>query len=569
MLHRTMIGLTCWGAVSTTFAGDRPWFDDVTRDSGVDFVYVNGATGVFLFPEIMGGGAAVLDFDGDGRMDLYLVQGGSLDPQAELADPSRRDRLYRNITGDDGSTVIRFEDVTTASGIDARGYGQGVAVGDIDGDGDPDLLLLNVGPNQLWRNDGNGRFTDISAEAGIAGDAWSVSASIADLDGDGLPEMLVVNYVDWTRETHRDCRAAGSARLDYCSPSAYPPRADRLWHNQGQGRFVDISDRTGLAAAARPGLGALVADFDGNGRPDLYIANDGTPNQYWLNQGGLKFIEDAFLAGNAVNAAGAAEAGMGLDAGDVDRNGALDLFITHLVRETNTLYLNDGRGWFSDATAASGLGPPSLARTGFGTGMVDFDLDGWLDLYVANGAVTVNAEQLAAGSDWPYLQTDQLFVNRGQGRFEDATERAGPALAQPHTGRGVAFGDFDNDGRIDLVVANNRGPVRVLRNRAGVNRHWLGIAPDAAHPSARPPLSVWLLDRDGGRAWLHRSRTDGSYASASDPRLVFGLGGDDDARSVEAHWADGRIERFGPLAPNRYHSLTPGQGVAVTEEPEA
>lgn len=554
---------------AAALAADGPWFDDVTAPSGVDFVYENGATGAFLFPEIMGGGVAVLDFDGDGRMDLYLVQGGSLDPQVQRSDRSSRDRLYRNISGDDGGAGIRFEDVTETSGIDARGYGQGVAVGDIDGDGDPDLLLLNVGPNQLWRNDGNGRFTDITAEAGVAGNAWSVSASIADLDGDALPEILVVNYVEWSRDTHRDCRAAGSARLDYCSPSAYPARADQLWHNQGGARFVDISGRTGLAAAARPGLGAVVADFDGNGQLDLYIANDGTPNQYWLNQGQLKFIDDAFLAGNAVNAGGAAEAGMGVDAGDVDRNGALDLFITHLVRETNTLYLNDGQGWFSDATAASGLGPPSLARTAFGTGMVDFDLDGWLDLYVANGAVTVDAAQVAAGSDWPYLQTDQLFVNRGQGRFDDATAEAGPALDRAHTGRGVAFGDFDNDGRVDLVVANNRGPVRVLRNRAGPARHWLGIAPDAAHPAARPPLSVWLLRADGTRAWLHRSRIDGSYASASDPRLVFGLGEDERAHGIEVYWADGRIERFGPLASDRYHSLTPGRGVAVSKEPES
>lgn len=546
-------------AASLAQAGDAGLrLVDITAESGLDFRYENGATGRFLFPEIMGGGAAVLDYDLDGRMDIYLVQGGR--PDADPESNPVRDRLFRNITGDDGTRRIRFVDVTEASGIDARGYGQGVAVGDIDADGDPDLLVLNVGPNQLWRNDGNGRFTDITRTAGVAGKEWSVSGSIADLDGDGLPELLVINYVDWSPGRHRDCHAAGSSRLDYCSPSAYAPVADRLYHNLGGGRFRDVSTTAGLASAARPGLGAVIADFDSDGWLDLYVANDGTPNQYWLGRGGLRFEDDAFLAGNAVNAAGASEAGMGVDAGDVDRNGALDLFVTHLVRETNTLYLNDGQGWFRDATAEAGLGPPSLSRTGFGTGMVDLNLDGWLDLYVANGAVTIEAAQASAGAEWPFLQSDQLFLNTGGARFIDASAQAGPDLGVPHTGRGVAFGDFDDDGRVDLVIADNHGPVRLLHNRSSPARHWLGVAPDSRDPAAQPPLTVWLLDADGRRLWRHRSRRDGSYASANDSRVVFGLDDSDRPQAVEVHWADGRIERFSGLAVDRYHRLAPGNG---------
>ncbi len=545
------------------------WFVDGSREAGLAFDYVNGAEGRFWFPEIMGGGAALFDYDGDGRLDLYLVQGGRFDPDARPSDRTRGDRLYRNVTEPGGP--IRLVDVTGEAGIDARGYGQGVAAADYDGDGDTDVYVLNVGPNQLWRNNGDGTFSDVTESAGVGDPSWSVSASFADVTGDGRLDLMVVNYVAWSFEDHRDCRAAGSSRLDYCSPSAYPPAPDALYVNEGDGRFRDASGAVGLSAAPQPGLGVVAEDFDGNGRVDLYVANDGTPNQYWLNPDEGRWVDEAFLAGNAVNASGAAEAGMGVDAGDVDEDGDVDLFVTHLVRETNTLYRNDGQGWFTDATAGSGLGPPSLPRTGFGTAFVDFDRDGRLDLFVANGGVVSdvvtdngtddNADGQSAESDgpWPYHQADQLFAG-GADRFRDVTAEAGAALQVERTGRGAAFGDLDNDGRVDVVVANNRGAAQLLRNVTAADPHWIGVdLRDADGGRDALPASVRVVSSQGPR-FAARARSDGSYASANDPRAVLALGEHGGPVDLEVRWPDGQRERFAGLEVDAYHELVRGQG---------
>lgn len=535
------------------------WFEDFTERAGISFRYVNGADGRLWFPEIMGGGVAVLDYDGDGWLDLYFVQGGAIGPGIGPADRTLGDRLYRNVTAREGR--LAFEDVTRAAAIDARGYGQGVAVGDVDGDGDPDVYVLNFGPNQLWRNDGDGTFTDVTGAAAVGDPRWSIGATFADLAGDGDLDLYVVNYVDYALDRHRDCHAAGSGRLDYCSPSAYGPIRDTLYANDGSGAFRDVTADAGIADAPQPGLGVVSADFDGDGRLDLYVANDGKPNQFWLNQGDLTFRDEALLAGNAVNFGGSPEAGMGVATADFDRDGSLDLFVTHLVQETNTLYANDGQGWFRDVTAQVGLGQPSLARTGFGTGFADFDLDGWLDLFVANGHVTVAAELVARGDPWPYHQPDQLFANRA-GRFVEVTDEAGAALAVSRSGRGVAFGDLDNDGAVDVVVANNDGAAQLLRNRVGVGRRWLGVDPRDGRGRPTTYASVWLLDAQGRPAWFQVARTDGSYGAARDHRLVFALGDGTAPGSLEVHWPDGRRERFEGLASGRYHVLRRGQGRA-------
>ncbi len=543
---------------------------DVSEQSGLVFEYRNGMTGEFWFPEIMGAGAAVVDYDRDGRLDIYLVQGGSLmpaagDAQAEAGNAG--DRLFRNVSVADasGQLQLRFEDVTEKAGIVARGYGMGVAAGDLTGNGFPDLYVLNYGPNQLWQNNGDGTFTNITERAGVGGTQWSVSASIADLNDDGRAELMVINYVDFTLDNHRVCRSALTSQQDYCSPSAYAGVPDQLFKNLGDGRFEDVSESSGIAAQARHGLGVVASDLNNDGRVDLYVANDGVPNALWLNQGDLKFEDDAFLAGVAVNAGGKSEAGMGVDSADFDESGAEDLFITHMRMETNTLYRNDGSGWFTDTTSRLALGTPSLGYTGFGTAWLDADNDGWLDLVVANGAVVVEETLVSAGDPFPYHQGNQLFLNQAGERFSDASEAAGPALSLSEVSRGLAVGDLDNDGRDDLVFGNINAPARILRNVGAAAAHWLGLELVDASGHVQTQAVVWLLNDDGERERRRRSRTDGSYASALDHRVRFGLADRDDPRAVIVTWPDGLQERFNELAVDQYHRLQRGSGDAVAE----
>lgn len=469
--------------------------------------------------------------------------------------------MFRNL-GSEGQ--LRFEDVTAKSGIDARGYGMGVAVADIDNDGDDDLYLLNFGSNQLWRNNGDGSFTDITTKAGVGDPRWSVSASFADIDGDGRLDLYVANYVDFSFANHKDCKSMGGGEVDYCSPSAYPPVADRLYRNLGDGRFEDISERSGIAAAKGPGLGVVAADFNRDGKIDFYVANDGKPNFLWLNQGEGRFVDDAVLAGAAVNADGAAEAGMGVAVADFDRSGELDLFITHMRNESNTLYAGVGEGWFEDRSARSGLAASSMAYTGFGTGRFDLDLDGWLDLFVANGAVVREPEPPKAELAYPYAQTDQLYLHNGKsGReaaYVDVSARGGPALRARGITRGAAFADLDNDGDSEIVLSNINGPARILSSVVPQGRHWIGL--ELYDSSGKLRVSPLALRRITGAdtGVIGQARRDGSYASANDPRAVFGLGSNEQAQTIEVQWPDGAIERYENLAVDRYHRLQQGQG---------
>jgi enediyne biosynthesis protein E4 len=539
---------------------------DVSAASRLKFRYDNGMSGKMYFPEIMGAGVGVLDYDNDGKLDIYLVQGGALGPDIGPAHRKSRDRLFRNLSAEG---TVRFEDVTAKSGIDARGYGMGVAVADIDSDGDEDLYLLNFGPNQLWRNNGDGSFTDITAKAGVGDPRWSVSASFADIDGDGKLDLYVANYVDFSFATHKDCKSMGGGEVDYCSPSAYPPVADRLYRNLGDGRFEDISERSGIAAAKGPGLGVVAADFNRDGRIDWYVANDGTPNFLWLNQSDGSFVDDAVLAGAAVNADGAAEAGMGVAVADFDRSGEVDLFITHMRNESNTLYAGVGEGWFEDRSARSGLAASSMAYTGFGTGWFDLDLDGWLDLHVANGAVVRELEPPKAELAYPYAQTDQLYLHNGKpGReaaYVEASARGGAAMQVRGITRGAAFADLDNDGRTDIILSSINGPARILSSVAPESHHWIGLdLYDSSGKVRVSPLELRrIISADAGI--IGQARRDGSYASANDPRAVFGLGSSEQAQIIEVQWPNGKIERYKDLAVDRYHRLQQGQGEAFNE----
>ncbi|MCY3813102.1 MAG: CRTAC1 family protein [Gammaproteobacteria bacterium] len=530
-----------FGALAWAFdASGGVRFVDATDESGLDFTHLSGMTGELWTLEIIGAGVGILDYDGDGRMDLWLVQGGPLVGRATAELPS--DRLFRNV-GEPGE--LAFEDVTERAGIAATGYGMGIATADVDSDGDTDVFLANYGANELWLNLGDGGFRDATADSGIVGERWSISASIADVDGDGLLDLYVANYLDFAIDTAKPCRLAG--QRSYCPPSRFPGVGDRLYRNLGGGRFQDVTVPAGIDAARAAGMGVIADDFDDDGHVDFYVANDGSANVLWINDGTGRFTDTALRAGAAVNGAGSAEASMGVTAADFDADGDSDLFVTHDTGETNTLYVNHGRGTFEDRTDIAGLAAGSLAFTGFGTGWVDVDNDGDLDLFAANGTVRFVPRQLAASAGPPLRQRNQLWLNDGT-RYRRA--EGGPAFALEHASRGTAFGDLDNDGDIDMVVANNHTRARLYRNDTP-RASWLGVIVDAG---TSPPIGarVWI-DRPG--IGPGRVRTDGSYASAHDPRVVFGLGLANEPRSVTVRWPDGVERQFGPLPVNRYHIL--------------
>ena len=528
-------------------------FVDVAAESGLEFTHINGMVGEVWLLEIMGGGVGVFDFDADGRLDIWLVQGG---PLASRTPPLPCDRLFRNVGR---GKEMRFADATAEAEICSNGYGMGIATGDIDNDGDLDAFIANYGANRLFENLGNGRFRDITAKAGIAGDDWSVSASLADFDNDGWADLYVANYVQFSLAKHKPCSDA-LAKPGYCSPQVYEPSSDRLYRNLGGGEFLDVSAASGIGAAAGAALGVVAEDFDGDGKVDFYVANDMTDNLLWLNQGDGRFKDEALLAGVAVNGDGMVEASMGVAARDFDGDCDVDLFMTHLAAQTNTLYVNDGRGWFTDRSNPTGVAAASVPYTGFGTGWFDADNDGDLDLFSANGAVTAISGQPPGPLGLPLRQPNQLWLHRGRG------ERDGPGeasvqvrydevaladFAVAEVSRGAAFGDLDNDGDTDIVVANNRGPARLYRNDSSAS-HWLGI--ELGDDSGRPTLGSTV--RIGPTACRgERYATDGSYASAHDPRLLFGLGSSALPQTVTVHWPDAAIETFGPLQPNRYHVL--------------
>lgn len=528
-------------------------FEDRAASSGLGFVHWNGAAGRYFLPEIMGAGAALVDVDADGDLDVFLVQGEDLEPGGSGSAAARPgDRLFRNELSETGA--LRFTDVSAEAGFASGGYGMGVAAGDMDADGRVDLYVTNVGPNRMWRNLGGGRFEDVTDSGGGGDAAWSVPAVFLDVDVDGDLDLFVGNYVEFNRGAHTACASAGGG-LDYCSPRSFAAVPDRYFRNEGGGRFEEASSAVGLSGDSGYALGAIAVDADADGLLDLYVANDWSPNQLWMNRGG-RFENRARIAGAAVNAAGVAEAGMGVDAADFDGDGDEDVIVSHLTGETNTLYRNDGGGMFTDASLVSRLGAASLPWTGFGAGWIDFDNDGLLDFLVVNGAVRGREGAGEVG----FGQPNQLFRNLGDGRFEEVSAAAGPAFAEPFTSRGAAFGDVDNDGDLDVLVTNNAGPAQLLVNLVGQDRAWIGLRAVEPDPDRDALGSLVEVRLGGGRSLIRRVRTARSYASSSDPRVLFGLGDAEGIEEVRVRWLGGLEESFGPLAVRRYHTLRRGEG---------
>jgi hypothetical protein len=546
-------------------------FRDATEAAGLDFRHFNGMVGELYFSEMMGSGVALVDYDRDGDLDLYLVQGAMLGPdqplEAALAPPHGEpvDRLYRNdqAPGPNGAPRLTLVDVTGAAGLREGGYGMGVAVGDVDNDGWPDLYVTNLGPNALLRNRGDGTFEDVTTAAGVGDDGWGVPATFLDVDGDGWLDLFVGNYVDYGLALDKKC-VSGTGARDYCGPLAYEPSPDVLYRNRGDGSFEVVSGRAGVDQQPAGALGAVAFDADGDGWLDLYVANDQVPNKLWLNQKDGSFADEALLAGAGVNEAGLPEASMGLVAADLDGDGDEDLFMTHLTRETNTLYRNDGTGLFEDVTRTSGLDLPSWKATGFGVGLADFDRDGHLDVFVANGAVKRIEELTDRGDPYPLAQANQVYRGLGDGRWAEVTETAGPALGVQEVSRGVSRGDVDLDGDEDLVVSNNNGPARLLLDDSSPQGDWLA-ALTLVSPAGRVAMgtSLWL-ERGDGRGSLRRVGTDGSYASALSPEVLFGLGPAPPALVLRADWLGGGSTVWREVPAGRRLVLVRGGGEGET-----
>lgn len=539
-----------------------PAFRRAGAELGFSFTHVNGMSGERYFCEMVGPGGALFDADGDGDLDLFITQGSSLGgvSLAETtfpppAEAPAGDRLFLNLLSETGE--LRFEDRSRAAGFATEDYGMGCTVGDVDGDGDLDLFVTNFGPDRLYLNRGDGTFEDGTGASGLGDARWTTSAAFIDVEGDGDLDLYVCSYVDYTLENHKPCYSETSA-IDYCGPSSYRPLPDRLYLNRGDGTFEDGSEASRIGSEVGAGLGLATADFDGDGLVDIYVANDGTPNHLWRNRGDGTFENTGLLAGCAYNRDGRAEASMGVEVADFDADGDPDIFLTHLTDETNTLYSNDGRGTFEDLSARSGLGVPSRAYTGFGTATLDFDQDGDLDLFIANGAVKTVEELAARGDPYPLHQPDQLFRNDGGGAFEEVSAEEAPFLLPPAVGRGLIAGDVDGDGACDLVVLNNSQPARLLLGRPPAPDSWVGF--DVRGTAGGAPLlgAKVRLSFSSGGTLERRVRVAASYLCANDPRLLFGLANAGPGPITgELILSDGRRIPLGTIERGRYHAILP------------
>lgn len=537
-------------------------FRDVAVETGLKFQHFTGATGELFMPEIMGSGCALFDYDNDGDLDVFLIQGTLLDDKKNMSAASSPlpknwqpgNRLFRNELIPSGK--LRFTDVTKAAGVGSVGIGMGAATGDIDNDGFVDLYVTNLGSNILYHNNGNGTFTDVTKTAGVDDPRWSSSAAFFDYDRDGDLDLFVTNYVDFTPRNNKKCFAP-TGEPDYCTPRAYNPLRSHLFRNDGKGVFTDATQASGIGSLAGPGLGVTCADFNGDGWPDIYVANDGAANFLWLNKTDGTFEEVGLISGAAYGMDGIARAGMGATVGDFDNDGDEDIFVTNLMREGSTLYRNDGQGNFSDATLQFGLSQPTFLSTGFGVGWFDYDNDGRLDLFSANGGVTMIPTQ--KNSPYPFQQRNQIFHNEGAS-FREVTANAGAAMQLLGVSRGVAFGDVDNDGEVDLLVSNNNGVTRLLLNESSPKNNWLSVKLEGVKDNRYGIGALITVLRKGQPPLMRRVHTDGSYLSASDSRVHVGLGTSTEIQSISVQWPSGVKERWDKILINKQITLRQGSG---------
>ena len=547
--------VACWNSAPPADKGTpepegTPWFEDVTAKVGLDFVHDAAPTATYFTPLSMGSGSAFFDFDGDGLMDIYLLH---------LGGPNgKKNQLFKQMPDH------TFKDVSAGSGLDVAGYSHGVAIGDVNNDGLPDVLLTQYGGIKLFINKGNGKFEDVTQQSGLSNPLWAMSAAFIDYDRDGKLDLVVINYLD--HDPAKECVSPKNTR-DFCGPNYFPGVCSKLFHNLGPHkdsavRFEDVSLASGIGKLSGPGLGVVCADFDGDGWPDIFVSNDGQANRLWINQKDGTFKDEAASRGVAYSVMGNAYAGMGIAIGDTTGKGLLDLFVTHLDTQSHTLWRQGPRGLFKDDTAASKLTVGTARYTGWGTLMADFDNDGALDVAVANGRVYrgATAKNTGLGFWEDYVEYNQLYANDGNGVFRDISA-ANPALCRVwNVARGLACADFDNDGGLDLLVVSNGGPARLFRNVAPKRGHWLTVR--AVDPALhRDAYGAEVRVRANGRQWLRLVDPAQSYLSSCTPFAHFGLGNVDRVDAIEVTWPDGLREVFAGGTVDCKRELRRGEGI--------
>jgi hypothetical protein len=551
LLSAFALALMAFDPATVRSAATIPQFADVTTAAGIRFRHTSGAFGKKYLPETMGSGCAFLDVDGDGWQDILFVQ--------SMQWPGRTNTkvfpaLYRN------NRNGTFTDVTRASGLAVEMYGLGVAAADFDNDGDADVYITALGPSRLFRNDGRGRFEDVTARAGVGDQAFSTSALWFDYDRDGRLDLFVGRYVEWSIDKDLFCSLNGRTK-SYCTPESYKGQSPVLYRNKGDGTFENVTRKAGLYDPTSKLLGVALIDYDGDGVLDLFAANDTQPNRLYRNKGDGTFADVGLMAGVAFNEAGVARAGMGVDAADYDGSGRQSLIIGNFSNEMMALYSNEGNGLFIDEAPASTIGRASLLRLTFACFFFDFDLDGMLDIFAANGHV---ADDIATVQPTiTYAQPAHLFRNLGKKRFEDVSLRAGAALARPAVSRGAAYGDYDHDGDLDLLVTANNGPARLLRNDGGAARK-LRLTLTGSSSNRDGIGAKVRLGLDGGPTVWRMVKTGSSYLSQSELPLTFGLGARSKINSIEIVWPNGRTERLSGVAADQAVTIQEGKGIIRT-----
>ncbi len=541
------------GSLRSATIGNPVRFLDIAASAGITFRHENAFSDQKYLTETMGSGCAWIDYDQNGLLDIYLVNGFKPGRTAPSA-------LYRN--NGDGT----FTDVTREAGVGAEGlFGMGVAVGDYDNDGFPDLFVLGYGRCILYHNNGDGSFTDVTAHAGVANSGlWASSAAWFDFDNDGRLDLVIANYLDWSPQKNFYCGSRGEGMRSYCHPNDYHGQPPTLYRNNGDGTFTDVSRKSGLAAKPSSGLGIVTFDYDDDGWQDIFIANDAQPNSLFHNNRDGTFTEVGYEAGVAVSEDGVTESGMGTDAADITGNGRMDLMVMHLDQQVARFYRNQGHGIFEDATFSSKLGYSTFHESEFGAKFFDYDNDGWRDIFMAGGHVLDNIERYHPGVR--FAEPKLMFHNEGNGLFTDVSSQLGPDFRTPSVGRGAAVGDFDNDGDLDILVSNNGGAPQLLRNDGGNANHWLeilliGTRSNRDGVGARVRLSA-------GDLTLSDQRKGGmSYQSAQDPRLHFGLGGHTRIDVLEIRWPSGALTRLAGLPCDQIIAIKEGVGIVPYKFP--